>query len=169
MFDKKEFSEEELQEAIEMFDILSQLTYEEFREENRLNKYSKYFYLLWIMKQRWNWLFIDIYQKIKHILIWEKQYKNKTNEIIKEREIEKKKNVFCEENGIKPNKADYYIIRKINTTDDNVMILWIPFNKRENNENKRKFGWGFVLSKKSCPELYIKYEQNCKVFNEDDF
>jgi len=38
-------------------------------------------------------------------------------------EIEKKKNVFCEENGIKSNKVNYYIIRKINTTDDNVMIL----------------------------------------------
>jgi len=169
MFNKKQWSEEELTKSLEILNAIVELTMEEYDEYKKTENLGRYFLMLWTMKYRWDQRFVDVYNKLKHVFIAEKSRKIYINEVIKWREIENKKDEFCNKTQTPSKNIIYYILHDTNITDDNILIIGIPYTKFENWENKRKF-WGTVeISKIQCPNLYKKIKASHDVFNEDKF
>lgn len=169
MYDKRQWSEDELIKALEVLNAIVELTMDEYNEYKKTENLGKYFMILWVMKYRWDQRFIDVYGRLKHIFLTKKTYDIAINESIKSHEIENKKNDFCTKTQTPPKNVVYYILRDMDLKDDNVLILGIPYTKFENWENKRKFGWTVEVPRSKCPNLYKRMKISHEVFNEELF
>lgn len=168
MFIKKQFSSKELDETLSMLEILSQLSFAEFKTEWDQQKYGRFFTNLWILSARWEDRFVAMKTKFAKLFDQLKKERSWLWSFIKESEIISAKKQFSADKKLKLDDLKYKIVRKIKTTDDVILIVWIPYQKIENSEYKRKFWWSVAISKNNYPELFKKAEEKYQFFIEED-